>query len=315
MKVIEKLNKAKGPLISFEIVPPPRGRTIHDLIQIVETLLPMNPAWIDVTAHASHADMHEQDDGTFQRKISRKRPGTIGICGIIQNRFKIDTVAHVLCLGFTKEETEDALIEMNYLGVENVLALRGDYPNFEKKVSKDRSVNHQASDLVQQIKDLRSGQYITELEGSHPMDFCIGVAGYPEKHQEAPNLHTDIQFLKQKIDAGGDYIVTQMFFDNKHFYNFKSECDKVGITAPIVPGLKVIRNLSQMNRIPKTFHVDLPESVSDEILKNPKHAQEIGIQHCIAQCKDLLANNVPVLHFYVMNDASQVVKVIKSLGM
>jgi methylenetetrahydrofolate reductase (NADPH) len=314
MKVIERLNNAKGPLISFEIVPPPRGRTIHDLIEIVETLLPMNPAWIDVTAHASHADMLEKDDGTYQRKISRKRPGTIGICGIIQNRFKIDTVAHVLCLGFTKEETEDALIEMHYLGVENVLALRGDYPNFEKKVSKDRSVNHQAADLVHQMKELRQGHYLSELEGSHPLDFCIGVAAYPEKHSESPNLHTDIQFLKHKVDSGADYIVTQMFFDNKHFHNFKIECDKIGIKAPIVPGLKVIRNLSQMNRIPKTFHVDLPESVSDEILKNPKHAQEIGIQHCISQCKDLLANNVPVLHFYVMNDATQVVKVIKALG-
>ncbi len=315
MKVIEKLNNAKNPLISIEIVPPPRGRTVKDLTDIVEKLLPLNPAWIDVTAHASHADLIEQEDGSFQRRISRKRPGTIGICGVIQNRFKIDTVAHILCLGFTKEETEDALIELNYLGVENILALRGDYPNFEKRVSKDRSVNHQAYELVQQVKDLKTGKFLQELEGSLPLDFCVGVAGYPEKHQESPNLMTDINYMKHKVESGADYIVTQMFFDNKHFYNYKAECLKNNITAPIVPGLKIIRNLSQISRVPKTFHVDLPESLSEEILKNPKHVQEIGIQHCINQCRDLLENKAPVLHFYVMNDASQVVKVIKALGL
>lgn len=316
MKVIDKLNNAKNPLISFEIVPPPRGRSIQDLFEIVETLMPLNPAWIDVTAHASQADLIEQDDGSYHRRISRKRPGTIGICGIIQNRFKIDTVAHILCLGFTKEETEDALIELNYLGVENVLALRGDYPNFEKRVSKDRHVNHQAFELVQQIKDLKSGNYLHEVEAStHSLDFCVGVAGYPEKHQESPNLLTDIQFLKHKMDTGADYIVTQMFFDNRHYFNFKNECLKHKINSHLVPGIKVIRNLTQLSRVPKTFHVDLPESLSEEILKNPKHVQEIGIQHCIKQCRELLEKKVPVLHFYVMNDATQVVKVIKELGL
>ena len=315
MKVTEHLSRAKGPLLSFEIVPPPRGKSVKDIIEIVEDLLPLNPSWIDVTAHASHADLLEQNDGSFQRCISRKRPGTIGICGVIQNRFKIDTVAHILCLGFTKEETEDALIELQYLGVENVLALRGDYPNFEKRVSSNRSINNYAADLVEQLSDLRKGQYMQELESSHPMDFCVGVAGYPEKHIEAPNLITDLKYLKEKVDKGAHYIVSQMFFETKHFVNFREECMQNGINVPILPGLKLIHTPTQLKRIPKTFNVDLPEELTKEILTNPKHTLEIGQRHCLKQCQELLENGAPVLHFYVMNDAKQVVKVIKQLGL
>ncbi len=315
MKVTEHLSRAKGPLLSFEIVPPPRGKSVKDIIEIVEDLLPLNPSWIDVTAHASHADLLEQNDGSFQRCISRKRPGTIGICGVIQNRFKIDTVAHILCLGFTKEETEDALIELQYLGVENVLALRGDYPNFEKRVSSNRSINNYAADLVEQLSDLRKGQYMQELENSHPMDFCVGVAGYPEKHIEAPNLMTDLKYLKEKVDKGAHYIVSQMFFETRHFVNFREECKQNGISVPLLPGLKLIHAPTQLKRIPKTFNVDLPEELTKEILANPKHTLEIGQRHCLKQCQELLENGAPVLHFYVMNDAKHVVKVIKQLGL
>lgn len=314
MKVIEHLNRAKGPLISFEIVPPPRGQSVKDIIAIVEELLPLNPAWIDVTAHASHADLVEQSDGSFIRRISKKRPGTIGICGVIQNRFKIDTVAHILCLGFTKEETEDALIELNYLGVENVLALRGDSPNFEKRISANRSANHYASDLVEQLSELRRGHYMQELEGSQPMDFCVGVAGYPEKHLEAPNIKTDLEFLKNKVSKGAHYIVSQMFFDNQFYFNFVKSCHQNGINVPIVPGLKLIHLPTQLKRLPKTFNIDLPEDLSKEILSNPKHTIEIGERHCLKQCRELLEQKAPVLHFYVMNDAKQIVNIVKKLG-
>ncbi len=315
MKVIEHLDRAQRPLLSFEIVPPPRGKTIKDITDIVEDLLPLKPSWIDVTAHASQADLVEQGDGSYRRRIARKRPGTMGICGVIQNRFKVDTVAHILCLGFTKEETEDALIELQYLGVENVLALRGDSPNFEKQIAPDRKRNNYAIDLVEQLSNLRNGHYALEMEGALPIDFCVGVAGYPEKHIEAPNLATDLKYLKSKVDMGAHYIVTQMFFDTKHYLHFKEECKKSDINIPIIPGLKLIHMPSQLKRIPKTFNVDLPEDLTQEILANPRHTLEIGQRHCLKQCQELLEKGAPVLHFYVMNDAKHVVQVIKKLGL
>lgn len=314
VKVIEHLDRAKGPLLSFEIVPPPRGHSVKDIFEIVEDLLPLRPSWIDVTAHASHADLIEQPDGSFLRRISKKRPGTIGICGVIQNRFKIDTVAHVLCLGFTKEETEDALIELQYLGVENVLALRGDSPNYLKKVLLNRSTNEFASDLVEQLAELRQGHYMQKLEDSQPIDFCVGVAGYPEKHIEAPNLISDLKNLKKKVDKGAHYIVSQMFFDTDHFFKFSQQCRDLGIQVPIIPGLKLLHLPTQLKRIPKTFNVDLPEDLTKEILANPKHTLEIGQRHCLKQCQTLLEQKVPVLHFYVMNDAKHVMRIIKKLG-
>ncbi len=311
MKVIEHIVGAKNPLFSFEIVPPPRGRSVKDLIDAVELLQPLNPSWIDVTAHSSTAFYNELSDGTIQRRIMKKRPGTIGICGIIQNRFRIDTVAHILCQGFTREETEDALIELGYLGINNVLALRGDYLNFQKPVSKDRTSNKYASDLVGQIKDLKRGQYLEEMAEVAALDFCIGVAGYPEKHFEAPNLKSDVEYLKKKIEQGADYVVTQMFFDNAKFLHFEKMCREAGITVPIVPGLKVLRSVEQLKSIPKNFFVDIPEALSEEILKNPQHAKEVGKKWAIQQVEGLLAAKVPVCHFYVMNDSQLVVDVVK----
>lgn len=311
MKVIEHIQNAKNPLFSFELVPPPRGKSVKDLIDAVEQLMPLNPSWIDVTAHSSVAFYNEMSDGTIKRRIMKKRPGTIGICGIIQNRFKIDTVAHILCQGFTREETEDALIELGYLGLENVLALKGDYLNFQKVIAKDRTSNNYASDLVSQINDLRRGQYLEEMSATAKLDFCVGVAGYPEKHFEAPNLKTDIEYLKRKVAAGADYIVTQMFFDNKKYFDFVKMCREAGITIPIVPGLKVLRSVEQLKSIPKHFYVDIPETLSDEILKNPTHASEIGKRWALKQTEELLTAKVPCAHFYVMNDASHVCEVVK----
>lgn len=315
MKVIEHIQKTlaanKGPEFSYEIVPPPRGRSVKDIIDITEALSELEPQWIDVTSHASSAYYHENPDGTILKKTYRKRPGTLGICGIIQNRFKIDTVAHILCQGFTKEETEDALIELNFLGIHNVLALRGDTLNYHKEISKNRSVNSYAADLVEQIKGLKQGQFIEDISNSAPLDFGIGVAGYPEKHFEAANFKTDIQFLKKKVDAGADYIVTQMFFDNQKYFTFKKACQEAGITVPIVPGLKIIKNAMQLKSIPKTFNVDLPEVLVDGIIQNPKSAEEIGFKWAQKQVEELVNHGEKNIHFYIMNDTNLVIDLVK----
>jgi methylenetetrahydrofolate reductase (NADPH) len=315
MKVIEhiqqNLDLDKGPQFSFEIVPPARGKSVKEIIDIAETLSQLNPAWIDVTSHASSAYFHERMDGVIEKKTFKKRPGTLGICGIIQNRFKIDTVAHVLCLGFSKEETEDALIELNFLGIQNVLALRGDYPNYQKEFAKNKSLNVYAVDLVEQIKELNSGKFIEETHDAAPLDFCVGVAGYPEKHFEAANMKTDLKYLKDKVDRGADFICTQMFFDNKSFFNFKAGCTEMGIQVPIVPGLKVLKSVSQLKSLPKTFHIDLPDGLVDEVVSSPQHAAEIGKRWAIRQVDELLASGEKNIHFYIMNDAKEVVDIAK----
>lgn len=311
MKVIEHIDKATGPLFSFEIIPPLRGRNVSDITDIVKKLLPFNPSWIDVTSHSAGAFYHEKIDGTLEKRVYKRRPGSIGICGIIQNRFKVDTVAHVLCRGFTKEETEDALIELNYLGVENILALRGDAPNYDKKVAPGRSTNNYSSDLIDQVSHLRHGKFLEEIDGANALDFCVGVAGYPEKHFEAPNLARDIYFLKEKVQAGGDYIVTQMFFDNKKFFSFVDECRKEEINAPIIPGIKIIKNVKQLSTLPKNFYIDFPDDLVNELTENPQHGKEIGIRWAIKQAMELLEHKVPCVHFYVMNDSESVSEVIK----
>ncbi len=313
MKVIDHILKATEPTFSCEIVPPPRGRSAQDIIDTVEALIPVSPSWIDVTSHSSMAYYHEKNDGSVEKRIYKKRPGTLGICGIIQNRFKIDTVAHILCKGYSKEETEDALIELHYLGIHNILALRGDGPNYNKEISKNRTANFYASDLVKQAKDLRSGIFMEDISDCNPLDFCIGVAAYPEKHFEAANMKMDLQFLKKKVDAGADYIVTQMFFDNQKYFDFVKGCREVGIDVPIIPGLKVIKSHGQITTLPKTFHVDIPDLLVDEIIENPKHTDEIGLRWAFKQSEELMQAGVPGLHFYIMNDAPQIVEIFKKL--
>ena len=312
MKVIEHLERASNPSFSYEIVPPPRGRSVRDIIDVVETLDPFNPPWIDVTSHSAGAFYQEKDNGMIERRIFKKRPGTIGICGIIQNRFKIDTVTHILTEGFTREETEDALIELNYLGIHNVLALRGDSLNYKKAVQKTRSTNQYASELVHQISNLKKGIFLEDLENTNSLDFCVGVAGYPEKHFEAPNMKVDMQYLKQKIDQGADYIVTQMFFDNQKYFNFVQNCRDFGINVPIIPGIKVLKNIKQLSRLPRTFHVDLPTELVDQVNESPHHVKEIGIQWAKAQVQGLLEFGVPNVHFYIMNDVRSILDIVKS---
>ncbi len=311
MKVIEHLEKGQDPFFSYEIVPPPRGRSVKEVIEIVKMLAPFSPPWIDVTAHPAGAFYNEKSDGSIERRIYKKRPGTIGICGIIQNRFKIDTVTHLLCNGFTSEETEDALIELQYLGIHNVLALRGDGLNYSKQVTPGRRMNRYAVDLVEQIEELKKGNFLDELSGAEPLDFCVGVAGYPEKHFEAPNIKSDIYWLKKKIEAGAEYVVTQMFFDNQCYWKFVDLCREEGIQVPIIPGIKVLKSAKQLQSIPRLFHVNFPDALVDEIMATPEHSQEIGLRWAIQQTQNLLEGGAPCVHFYVMNDALQVAEVVR----
>ncbi len=317
MFVIEHLERATSPLFSYEIIPPPRGKSAKDILDIVEQLLPFEPPFIDVTAHGAEATYEELDDGTIRRRIRKKRPGTLSICGIIQNRYKIDTVPHLLCHGFTKEETEDAMIELNYLGIHNVLAIRGDETNHNEtnhNVSKHNgNVNAYASDLVRQLNDLKRGIYLEDIANSSPIEFCIGVGGYPEKHIESPNLKTDIEYLKRKVECGADYVVTQMFFDADDFIRFERRCRDAGITAPIIPGLKILNTKRQLHSLPKNFHVNIPEPLADEVMESPERAVEIGIDWGVAECEKLLSHGAKCLHFYVMNDTASVSEVVGRL--
>ncbi|MFH1843694.1 MAG: methylenetetrahydrofolate reductase [bacterium] len=313
MHVTEHLDRSNRTLFSYEIIPPPRGKSAQDIFDIVEQLLPFEPPFIDVTSHSAEAYYEETENGNIKRRIRKKRPGTISICGIIQNRYNIDTVPHLLCRGFTREETEDAMIELNFLGINNVLAIRGDETNYKKPVDSSRSVNAYADELVCQLRNLTKGQYLDEIANSDAMNICIGVGGYPEKHVEAPNLKTDVHYLKKKVDAGADYIVTQMYFDNACYFRFVDACREVGIEVPIIPGLKIISSKSQLTRLPKHFNVNMPEELVDEIMDGPEHVKEIGVQWGIKQCEELLNASVPCIHFYIMNDAEAVTAVIKGL--
>ncbi len=313
MKVIEHLDRAKEPLISFEIVPPKRGGKLKDLLGILDDLIEFDPRFIDVTSHASDA-VYEDTPAGIQRKVKRKRPGTLGICALIQKKYEIDAVPHVLCVNFTREETEDFLIELQYLEIENVLALRGDLPTYEKPVQDGRSVNRHAVDLVRQISNMNRGRYLEDLLDAEASDFCIGVAGYPEKHYEAPNMLTDVRRLKAKVDAGAEYVVTQMFFENPAYFEFVDLCRDEGIDVPIIPGLKVVSSKQQLTTIPRIFHVDIPFALSEEIRRSdPGDALEVGAEWTAAQARDLLDRGVPGIHFYVIGQSRAVRAVMKRL--
>ncbi len=313
MKVIEHYKQATEPLISFEIIPPKRGGSVKNVFDSIEKLMPVNPPFIDVTYHAAEASIEELPDGTVKRHIKRKRPGTIGLCAAILHRFGVDPVPHLICEGFSKEESEDALIELNYLGIDNVLAIRGDDSGTSVNFRKNGTVNKYASDLVRQIKNMNQGIYLEDIANADPTDFCIGVAGYPEKHFEAPNIEWDIQRLKDKVEAGGDYIVSQMFYDNQAFFSFVEKCRAAGITVPIVPGIKVITTERHLTTLPKYFHLSFPDALSTEIISNPEKTKEIGIEWCIRQCTELLEYGVPGIHFYVMGDPQPALDVIDKL--
>ena len=314
MKVVEQLERAANPLISYEIIPPKRGGSVRQIFQIVEDLMPFEPPFIDVTSHSAQIYYEEMPDGTLRRHVKRKRPGTIGLCAAIKGRFGVETVPHLLCNGFTREETEDALIELNYLGIQNVMALRGDDIGFQKPIGPTRSCNHYAVDLVRQINDMNRGKYLEDLIDAEPVDFCIGVAGYPERHFEAPNLTRDVLNLKRKVDAGAHYVVTQMFFDNEQYFTFVERCREVGITVPIIPGLKVLTNKRHLQSLPANFHVGVPEALAAEVeAARPEQVIDIGVEWAVRQSEELMSAGVPCVHFYIMSSADVVKRVVEPL--
>jgi len=313
MKVIEHYEKAKEPIISFEIIPPKRGGSVSKVMDSLDKVMKFKPPFIDVTYHAAETYFEELSDGTVQRHVKRKRPGTIGLCAAIKHRYNVDPVPHLICEGFTKDESEDALIELNYLGIENVLAIRGDDTGGPDLHAKGQAVNKYAVDLVRQIDNMNHGQYLEDLIDAEPTDFCIGVGGYPEKHFEAPNLDWDIMRLKEKVDAGADYIVSQMFFDNDAYFRFVDKCREAGIDVPIVPGLKVLTRKRHLSFLPKYFHLNIPEELSAEVESNPQNAEAIGVEWCRQQCVELLEKGAPGLHFYIMTNPTPAVKVIDEL--
>ncbi len=313
MKVIEHYNQARQPLISFEIIPPKRGGSVQQVFDALDQVMQYNPPFIDVTYHAAESHYEELSDGTIKRHIKRKRPGTIGLCAAIKHKYDVDPVPHLICEGFTKEETEDALIELNYLGIDNVLAIRGDASEDSLPRYKNGTFNDYAIDLVKQIKDMNRGIYLEQITNAYKTDFCVGVGGYPEKHFEAPNIDWDIDRLKEKVDAGGDYIVTQMFFDNDAFFRFEKKCRNAGINVPIVPGLKVLTTERHLNFLPKYFHLNIPELLSDEVQADPKNARDIGVEWAANQCIELLEGGVPGIHFYIMGDPSPAMDAIEKL--
>ena len=317
MKVIEHLAKANDTLISFEIIPPKRGGDIKQLLSLLEDVVKYNPPFIDITSHAAEVIHEETQKGDIQMKVKRKRPGTLGICALIQNKYNIDAVPHVLCLGFTREETEDFVIELHYLGIDNVLAIRGDDNGFQKPLKYGRSINRYGHDLIQQISDLNIGKYIeADLLDAKPMDFCIGTSGYPEKHFEAPNLLTDIKYTKAKIDAGASYIVSQMFFDNKAYFDYVDLCRKEGINVPIIPGLKILTSKNHLHSIPKNFYIDIPSDLIEELQSaKPEHAIDIGVEWTFKQVEELLNKKVPAVHFYIMQNSKPLKMLMKKLGM
>lgn len=316
MKVIDHINAAKDTLISFEVLPPLKGKGIEALYRHLDPLMEFKPSFINVTYHRSEHVFKKNADGSFQKVVVRKRPGTESICAAIMNRYNVDTVPHLICGGFGINETEDALINLHYLGIDNVLVLRGDAAKNETTFEPEPGGHKYAVDLLKQVMNLNSGIYLEEeLKDTHKTKFCIGVAGYPEKHFEAPNMDTDLQYLKNKVDAGADYIITQMFFDNASFHSFVKACRAIGITVPIIPGLKPITTKKQLTILPKTFYIDLPNDLSAEILKckSDEDVALVGTEWLLEQSRDLKKAGVPVLHYYTLGKPDVVVNVVKNL--
>lgn len=316
MKVTEHIAQAKDTLISFEILPPLKGKSIESIYEHLDPLMEFKPAFINVTYHRSEHMFKKRADGTFEKVEIRKRPGTVGICAALMNHYNVDAVPHLICGGFSREETENALIDLNFLGVDNVLVLRGDAPKNETFFEPEPHGHRYAQELLQQVVNMNNGIYLEEdLQSGVKTNFCIGVAGYPEKHFEAPNMQTDMAYLKKKVENGADYIVTQMFFDNKKFIDFVSKCREAGITVPIIPGLKPITTRKQLTVLPRTFHVDIPADLADEILKckTDKDVEEVGTQWLIQQSKELKEFGVPVLHYYTLGKPKVIQKVVASI--
>jgi len=317
MKVVDRITQSKSTLFSIEILPPLKGKSIQSIYNIIDPLQEFEPSFVDVTYHREEYVYKKREGGYLEKVSTRKRPGTVGICAAIMNRYKIDTVPHIICGGFTKEETESALIDLQFLGIDNVLALRGDAVKNERSFIPEPGGNAYALDLVKQVVNMNKGSYLHEDEmvDVTPTNFCIGAAGYPEKHFEAPNMVSDILHLKEKVAAGADYIVTQMFYDNQKYFDFVKKCREMDIHVPIIPGLKVMTTRSQAAILPKTFFIDIPQEMMEAVnkCKNDNEAKEIGVEWAIKQSRELIKAGAPVLHFYTMGSAEPVRRVVSKV--
>ena len=316
MKITQHISEAKETLFSFELLPPLKGENIQQINGTVEHLLEFNPAFVDVTYHREEYLYREVTGGLLKKRTVRKRPGTVGICAAISHKYNLDTVPHIICGGFTKEETENALIDLDFVGVENVLVLRGEPIRGEGRFKGEADGHSYAIDLVNQVADMNRGKYLDpELKNSNATNFCLGVAGYPEKHFEAPNLSSDLRWLKRKVEDGAEYIITQMFFDNQAYFDFVSKCREHGIDIPIIPGLKPLTTKRQLTSLPQNFYVNMP----DELVRMVENAaskeavKEAGVAWCIQQAKELKAANVPVLHFYTMGKAHPTAEIARAV--
>lgn len=313
---IENAQKKEQTLFTFEILPPLKGQTIHDIYKNIDPLMEFNPPFINVTYHREQVVYKRLPNGLLEQKVVRKRPGTVGICAALMNRYQVDPVPHLLCGGFSKEDTENALIDLDFLGVENVLALRGDGMQDQMYFVPEADGHTYASELVGQIVEMNQGKYLDEeLANNHATNFSIGVAGYPEKHFEAPSLNVDVSHLKKKIDAGANYIVTQLFFDNKKYFNFVEKCRDAGITVPIIPGLKPIATKRHLSMLPHRFHVDLPDELAMAVMqaKDNSEVRQIGVEWAVQQAKELKAAGIPVIHFYSMGKSDNIYAIAKEM--
>lgn len=316
MKITEHLKSAKNTLFSIEILPPLKGKSIQSIFDGIDPLMEFKPAFVDVTYHREEYIYKKREGGYLEKVSIRKRPGTVGICAAIMNKYDVEAVPHIICGGFTKEETENALIDLQFLGVDNVLALRGDSIKTESSFVPEPGGHNYAIDLVKQIRDMNAGIYLDdEMKEASPTNFCMGVAAYPEKHFEAPNMYSDMKWLKAKVDAGADYIVTQMFFNNQKYFEFVEECRKNDIHVPIIPGLKILSSRKQLIALPKVFHIDLPQDlyVDLEKCKDDKSVKEVGIEWCIQQSRELKKAGVPCLHYYTMGTSESTKRVAKEV--
>lgn len=317
MKVVDHIQRASGkPLFSIEILPPLKGENIKTLYDNLDPLMEFKPPFIDVTYHREEYVYKKKENGLLEKRSTRKRPGTVGICAALQNHYQIDTVPHIICGGFSKEETENALIDLHFLGIDNVLALQGDAIKSEGRFAPDPDGHKYASELLEQVVAMNHGKFLDEdLENASPTNFCVGVAGYPEKHFAAPNLKVDLKYLKLKVDMGAEYIVTQMFFDNKKYFEFVRLCREAGIQVPIIPGIKPITTKSQASILPTVFHIDLPEELADEVerCKDNAAARQVGVEWAVRQSRELVKFGVPTLHFYSMGKSDPIYRIAKEL--
>lgn len=316
MKVIDKIRNSNRTLFSFELLPPLKGHQIEQIYKAIEPLIEFDPLMVNVTYHQHESAYRKLPNGFLERKIISKRPGTVAISAAIMYKYGLTAVPHLICGGFSREETEDALIDLHFLGIRNILALRGDAPKGERYFQPSPGGHEHASELVKQISNMNKGIYLDpEMENKMLTDFSVGVAGYPEKHFESPNLESDLQHLKEKVDAGADYIVTQLFYDNSKYFEFVKSCRAAGIEVPIIAGIKPITTMKEIDVLPQVFHIDIPQDLVKEVKRctTNQEAKEVGIEWAVAQSKELMQHGVPALHYYTIGISDNVRRIAKAI--